>query len=331
MRQKVPVLERVIGGFVLLLTVAVAATFVIVARQPSPPLFQIQPGNENSTPNRHPLIARRTTLPGVELPEWSSPTNVRIFTPDNLWEKIDGRADLYLSFHMVRMRFGTYRHSRDPERFVDVYWYDMGATDNAFGIYRAEMGSHPDRIDIGRGAYAPPGGVFFWKGNDYVRVETADATDELASAATAIARTIARAIVDEGKPLWAEALLPAGDRVTGSFEYHATDAFSLDFLDDTFSADYNVGDRAFKTFIHRAKDATEAKQVFEAYTAFFREFGSVIKRESQNDVPLLVGESGGTTDAVFLIRRYVGGVNGSADAALAEQRAAAFAQSLQER
>jgi len=285
-------------------------------------------GTANAAP---PKATTESPLPKVELAGWEPPGDIREFTPENLWEKIDGRAEAYLSFHMVRMTFGTYRSLRDPDAFIDVYWYDMMAPDNAFGIYRAERGLQATDVNIGRGGYTSPGGVFFWKGRHYVRVEAPDAGEKLAEAATAIARTLEGRIPDEGEPMWADALLPAADRLPGSLDYHAKDAFSLDFLSDTFSADYNAGGKTFKTFIHRAADAADAERIFGAYAKFFETSGSLLKRESGDGLQRLVGESGGVVDAVFQTGRYVGGVTGGNDAALAEERAAAFAQSLKEK
>lgn len=273
-------------------------------------------------------VVERSPLPELTLRGWGSPTDVRTFTPENLWEKIDGRADLYLSFHVVKMTFGTYRNAREPESFVDVYLYDMGEPDNAFGIYRAEMSQHPEPADLGRGGYATPGGVFFWKGSHYVRVEAADASEALAETATSVAQTLAREIEDDGRPLWADALLPAADRVEGTFEYQARDAFSLDFLHDTFSADYRAAGKTFKTFIYRGENDEDARAVFDAYAKFFEEFGSVLKRGTGAGYDFVVGDSGGVVDAVFVASKYVGGISNLNDAASAEQRMAAFAESL---
>jgi hypothetical protein len=269
-------------------------------------------------------------LPPLDEPGWEGPVDVRVFTPDDLWEKINGRAEVYLAFHMVRMIFGTYRSSAAPDQYLDVFAYDMGEPDNAFGVYRAEMGLTTVQKDLGREGYAAPGGVFFWKGGQYVRVEAADDSEPLSAAALALAQRIESGITDEGKPLWADALLPVEDRVEGSFQYHATDAFSLEFLDNVFSADYRVGERSFQTFLHRADSADQAASLLEAYEAFFEEYGKLIKREPREGYELLVGESGGIVDAVVCVGTYLAGVSGGNDPGLAEQRVCSFADRLKD-
>lgn len=275
-----------------------------------------------------PRAGAQASLPDARIEDWGPPVDVRVFTPENLWEKIDGRADVYLAYRMVDMTFGTYRAERDPEQFIDVYAYNMGSPENAFGIYRAERPPAPEPVDVGREGYATPGGVFFWKGEHYVRVEAADDNVVLAEAAAQVARALDRVYSGSDQPLWADAMLPAADRNEGSFEYHAADAFSLDFLSDVFSARYTVNGETFQTFIHRGADAAAARGVFDSYEAFFKDFGSVLRHESGDGYELLIGESGGVIDAVFVKGRYVGGVSGCPDADLAGRRCAAFARAV---
>jgi hypothetical protein len=268
-------------------------------------------------------------LPDALLDAWAPPTDIRIFTPENLWEKINGRADIYLAYRMVDMTFGTYRSEADPEQFVDVYQYDMGSPDNAFGIYRAELPPDPKPIDVGREGYATPGGVFFWKGQHYVRVEAADDNAVLAAAAEGVARALGKSITGSDQPLWAEAILPTADRVEGKFEYHASDAFSLDFLSDVFSAEYAVDGATFQTFIHRGEDAAATQRVFDAYRVFFKDYGSILREEGSEGFDMLIGDSGGIIDAVFVKGRYLGGVSGAPSVELAAERCVSFAKAIE--
>jgi len=271
------------------------------------------------------------TFPPIDLPGWRAPENVRVFSATNLWEKIDGRADLYLTYNVAGLTFGTYRSESGAG--LDVYWYDMTAVDNAFGIFQAELGEHGEPVAIGRAGYRVGAGVFFWKGAHYVRVEAAEESEEIAAASEAVAKAIAERVPDDGARLWADALLPEEDRRPDSFEYHGQSAFGLDFLAQVFAAEYEPsttgaeGSSAGKTytvFIHRAPNPDRAKETFRAYIQFFEDYGKVLQSGGVEGADLLVGESSGVLDAVFVSGRYVGGVNGAKDEALARERAEAF-------
>ncbi|MFH1419828.1 MAG: DUF6599 family protein, partial [Planctomycetota bacterium] len=125
---------------------------------------------------------------------------VSVFTPDRLHEKINGRAELYLRFHVVSLTFGSYRHSVNGEQTIDVYWYDMGEAENAFGIYETESPPGAASLEIGHGGYQAGGAVFFVKDSSYVQVlpSGVDAAD--ADAALEIARLIAEVAGSEPRP-----------------------------------------------------------------------------------------------------------------------------------
>jgi hypothetical protein len=148
--------------------------------------------------------------------------------------------------------------------------------------------------------------------------------DSSADAARQIAVAIAKLIPDEGGAMWAEAMLPSADRVAGSFDYHASDAFGLDFLSEVYTAEYESGGQRYRGFIHQEADAAAARDIFRQYVAFFDSYGRVIAQEGETGQEFAVGESGGVVDAVFVWDRYVAGVNDTDDAELASQKAREF-------
>ncbi|MFH0982267.1 MAG: DUF6599 family protein [Planctomycetota bacterium] len=267
-------------------------------------------------------------FPTIDLPDWEPPAEFREYTPLNLWEKIDGRAEIYLQFDMQRMHFGTYHHRADPRQFIDVYGYEMAAPEGAFGIYQAEGGGHVIKLDVGDEGYSAGGSVIFRKGTHYVRVEANGEGATTEAAGLAIARAIAGRISGTAEKPWAEALLPRDGRTSEALAYHGADAFSLDFLSDVFSADYAVDDKTFTMFIHRAAEEAEAVKLLDAYAAFFKAYGRLLERGHTDGIEWVVGESGGTVDAAFAVGVYLGGVNNCADAVMAKERALAFARTI---
>ncbi len=338
--------EKAIGWLILLVVALGVATCGVVATRPSAPLFEIAAENDGVSYRHEPPrtgagasgrmpveslsieAENEPRLPTVELSGWSEAAEGRVYTPEDLWEKINGRADFYLAFHMVRMVFGTYVDSRDPGRFLDVYRYEMSTPDDAFGVYCAEMSRQPRFVDVGGGGYVTVGGVFFWKGGSYVRVEASDGSEELADAALKVARAVARIVLDGGRRFWADARLPQEDRVAGSFRRDATHAFGPGFLPDVFCAEYRANGVACTTFVCRAEDEPSARAAFEAYAAFFQKHGRLLKRDAREGFDLLVGEAGEVVDAVVVARHYLGGVRAVNHPALAEQRAIAFVRTL---
>jgi len=255
-------------------------------------------------------------------PGWRVPTNVARFSPENLYVKIDGRAELYLQFQVVGLTFGTYAHQTDPDLTIDVYWYDMGTPANALGVYQAEATPGAEAVDVGQEGYVSGGAVFFRAGGSYFQVLPMSAGVEPATTVDIAAR-LAEQVRSTADDLWAETLLPSVGRIDGTFTYLAQDAFSLGFLDDVYTADYLFDGDRFTLFLHRAADDSAAEALFQRYLNFFQDFGRL---SWQEEGPRLIaaGDVGGVVDVVFVTGRFLAGVTGAEDPGPARRVAEAF-------
>ncbi|HVP10133.1 MAG TPA: DUF6599 family protein [Phycisphaerae bacterium] len=263
-------------------------------------------------------------FPDAGAADWKAPAQASHYTPDNLYMKIDGRADLYLQYHVVAMTFGTYAHASDPQRTIDVYWYDLGQPDNAQGIYRTEAPPDATAVPVGRQGYQGGGAVFFVKGSHYVQVLPTGPDESDGAAALTIAGKIAQLIQDAAGDEWAPKVLPAKGRVEGSIEFAASDVFDLDFLANVYTADYEHEGGRIKLFIHRAENDAAAAAVFEKYKEFFGEFGKIIWTDPDTSRCIVAGEASDVIDAVFVKGRYLGGVSAADDLETAKKAAREF-------
>ena len=267
-------------------------------------------------------------FPNPGSPDWRTPVEVSGYTPDNLYVKIDGRADIYLQYQVVSLTFGSYYHSADRGRMIDVYWYDMGASENALGIYRAEAAPDGTPISIGSEGYQIGGAVFFRRGTAYVQVLPMSFDEADAEVALMIARRLAERIEDAGDDLWALNLLPQTDRLADSFAYIARDAFSLDFLTDVYTAKYEVDGERITLFIHRAADEASAAALLDRYRGFFADYGRVLDQGAAPERRMIAGDVAGLIDVVFVKGRYLGGATGADHLPSARKAATAFHDEL---
>lgn len=193
--------EKLIGAVILALLAALVTAFVVNARSDAPALFALEAeGGADVAAGDEPI----SPFPKVEGLAWSVPDNVAHYTPANLWEKINGRADLYLGFNLRRMTFGTYRAEREPDLMIDVYWFELADSGNAFNVYQAEYGGHVEPLELGRAGYRAGGSIFFCKAEYYVRLEAPADEAVYRKAGAAIAQALADVIEDDGRPLWPE-------------------------------------------------------------------------------------------------------------------------------
>lgn len=103
-----------------------------------------------------------------EIKGWKASSEVSKYNPENLWEYIDGAAELFLAYGF------QFLHSCDlslDNLSVTVDIYDMGTRLNAFGIYAAERPGERKAFTIGAEAVvSPPYQCLLLKDCYYVKV-----------------------------------------------------------------------------------------------------------------------------------------------------------------
>ena len=107
---------------------------------------------------------------------WQIFDEIKQFTPENLYEQINGRASFFLAYDMVKMIYVSFVNSTNPEKFLDLSIYDMGTTTNAFGVYSTERSPEEPTIDIGQSGYSSGANYFIWKGQYYIRIINSEMT-----------------------------------------------------------------------------------------------------------------------------------------------------------
>lgn len=172
---------------------------------------------------------------GDATPEgWVRSGEVEQYTPQNLYEKIDGLAELFLSYDVVGLTFASFVALADADAVLDVHVYDMGTPTNAFGVFSVERSPEEPPVDIGRAGYGSDANLYVWKGQYYLKIIASDTTDELAKAGMALAKKLAGSLADSGRQVWGRQAMPRADRVPRSLRYFQVDAMGLDFMRSTY-------------------------------------------------------------------------------------------------
>ncbi|MFO0949719.1 MAG: DUF6599 family protein [Isosphaeraceae bacterium] len=218
---------------------------------------------------------------------------VERYTEANLYEKIDGRSELFQSYNVTGMTFVTFSRTGDPTKFIDVFLYDMTTPLGAFGVYSVERSPGGEPLAAGDGGHRSGADLFFRKGRYYASVLTSGTDQEVQKAAKALAGTLANRLQGEAAELWGLAVLPAKNRVDDSVQYLMVDALGLDFLTDTFTARYRDGRDEFTAFVARCKSAEQASETLAKYRAHVKEFGDPAAPATIKGTSVMFAEVGG--------------------------------------
>lgn len=145
--------------------------------------------------------ANQTNLSNITgaLPEdingWSAGGEDRIYTSENLFEYINGGAELYISYGVEKVFNRTFAREGQPEIIVDIF--DMANSSNAFGIFSHSR--ETVEAELGQGSQYTEGLFLFWKDRYYVSILASPETNESKATMFELARRIESAIPQEGR------------------------------------------------------------------------------------------------------------------------------------
>jgi hypothetical protein len=156
-------------------------------------------------------IALADLLPN-SLGGWDAENRTPLHTPKDLYNYIDGGAELYLSYGFNEALSYTYQKAGYPDVLADIY--DLAEPRNAFGVFTQTREQEDQRL--GQGCFSIPGALFFWKGPFYISLSAQESTSDTEDFMRDLGTCIDKNISQKGKVpeiveyLPSEGLIPAG-------------------------------------------------------------------------------------------------------------------------
>jgi len=214
------------------------------------------------------LLAGETT-PALEslLPQlkgWAVKGEVLKFSPENLFEYINGAAEAYLSYDFQALIAAEYEKAGSPQT-VSVEIYDMGSLKNAFGIYSAERYPDSNFISVGLQGYEEEGVLNFFMSHYYIKLLAFDSDQPSPETLRLFAAEIARRIGEKGDWPTPLKIFPAEGRVANSEKFILKNFLGYDFLHNGYMASYRFDAWEFDCFIIEAQDLAQAKVMLDKY------------------------------------------------------------------
>jgi hypothetical protein len=115
-------------------------------------------------------------------------TPLESFTPDTLYEKINGQADLYLASGFVQLKSQRYVQTDSQDMWFEVFKYDMGTLESAFSVYSQQYRDDGHPLEWTEFAYSVANALFFVHGQDYIEMRAASTSDDLVTSMHDVAK-----------------------------------------------------------------------------------------------------------------------------------------------
>jgi hypothetical protein len=286
-------------------------------------------------------------LPLVDLPSgWTvskvGSKHLEAFNAENMFEKIDGRAESFTQNNVTGMAYTSYHPIGDDSNEIQVYIFEFDHTkpfraQAKYNSEKPEAGFEP--VKIGTDGYASAGSLLFYADPFYTQIVSTKDDKEFAAISLELAKKIAAKQVSEhsegGQPAPSKAsvmqdaiyaMFPKSEG-RGAPIYVSQDVFGYSFLSDVFMADYKEATVTWQGFLRPYASDEEAKAIFEKYVASAKQNGGDPKLiESPGADQMFISASIGLVDVIFRKGNVIGGANGAADSSNKEAIARAAAE-----
>jgi hypothetical protein len=197
-----------------------------------------------------------------EIPNWRLTQDDPVYDANNLWDIIDGAADLYLEYAFVNLQIARYVSKDSIEVKVEIYRHSTEA--DAFGIYSQERDPKYNFIQIGVQGYLQQGVLNFFDGVYYIKLSTYQTGVKAQDGMKRIARSIDDCL--KQKKSWPDALqfFPSKNKLANTEQYIARNFLGYSFLNTAYVSTYKDS-TLFKIFIIETESASKAEIVITEY------------------------------------------------------------------
>lgn len=262
--------ETWIGCAVLLMLCVISAALIVKQSRFDPRIFTVTA----PLPTQPAPLSADSQLPGLECyapAGWAVMTPVERFDPETLSERIDGKAELYLSAGFVNLTAQRFVASGDADQWLEVFVYDMGNARNAFSVFSTQQRPEALPVELTSFAYRSGNSLFMAHGRFYLEVVAA--ADGLWESVVSIGREFVQRNPAAVETLDEMSLFPDEGLEVDAVALLAENAFGFEGLDNVFVARYRLGGKEWTAFLSRRADAEAARGLAEAYRRFLLENG----------------------------------------------------------
>ncbi|KJS32805.1 MAG: hypothetical protein VR64_04500 [Desulfatitalea sp. BRH_c12] len=325
--RSVPVGERRLSFFILSVLGIIALSIIALQTRFDPSTWRAQPADEIQPQPGAAVTQGLDASPVSGLQALSPP---EAYDAASLSDKINGKAELYLSAGFERLENRRFRLSDHPEHWLEQFVYTMDDHASAFSVYSQQRRANARTLDLTVDAYQAANGIFLVQDRHYVEIIGSASSEAIVAKMTDLARAFVQAHPAAAAVKDERALFPETDRVTDSLSLTAANAFGFEPFDQIFSAKYRRGDRTAMAFLSRRASAAQAEELAEAYVAYLIDYGGQPVARPEAAPPFQVIAILDMYEIVFSQGELLGGVHEADDLDLALELAEALYRNASE-
>ena len=245
-----------------------------------------------------------------------------VYLADNLFEKINGKAPLYIEAGFEKL-FTQRLINKDRESlWMELFVFDMAALKNAFSVYSVQRRPGVEFLPDMQFGYRTTDSLYFVHGKYYIEFIASSKSDELLKAMMEVTHNIQTNLpVDKVIEIPELTLFPQANLVAGSPKLYLASAFGFEGFTDIFTAQYKLGDETITSFFSKRSDSRDAQLVAKSYYNFLLENGGELKPAINKTLEGKVIDFYDTTEIVSAAGLFVAGIHEAENQQYAENLA----------
>ncbi|RPI04687.1 MAG: hypothetical protein EHM64_09190 [Ignavibacteriae bacterium] len=197
-----------------------------------------------------------------EIPGWKITQEDPVYDANNLWDIIDGAADLYLEYAFVDLHIVRYISPDSVEVKTELYRH---ATDvDAFGMYSQERDTGYHFIPMGVQGYLQQGVLNFLTGSYYIKLSTYQTGRSAQEAMLTVGRRLVSHLQQNNTMPGIYLKFPAEGRMKNTEQYVARNFLGYSFLNSAYVVTYG-STAPFKVFVIESAVPEKADAMLAEY------------------------------------------------------------------
>lgn len=217
--------------------------------------------------------ASPSLLPQEPPKGWVLAEGPRVFTKTNLFNHINGQAELFFKYEFQRCTFAVYGDRSTPDSQIDLDIYEMGSVLQAFGVF-SRFREEDRPMDIGLDSYLDDHSALFYQGKYYVALYATESNPDVLKQ---LAREVSKNLSDPSPQPREISFFPKESLKPGSIQYVSEGFLGHQFLPRGFQGTYAERDKEFQLFLAVFKNPQEAKSGLRAFRNYLSNKGKIVR------------------------------------------------------
>jgi len=223
-------------------------------------------------------------------PGWALEGSIKKYTGEDLFEYINGEAELYLQFGFKMLTAGLYLKDGNEKLGIAADVYEMGSDLEAFGIYANYRKPKAEPVKAGSGGFVSPSQLMFYQGRYFVQLNASGTATQDQAVFLNLAGLVSRNLPASPQSPPELALLRIPALIPNTEKYIPRSVLGYPFFKKGLTAQALLDGRPVRIFVLLEGSIGGASQTAQAYEKALKEKGIALKKAPESSGEVLCAQ-----------------------------------------